>query len=189
MHAHFTVRLANPDDAQAIHSIYAPYVAESTATFEVEPPTVEDLRERIVRILDRYPYLVAEAEDGMVIAFAYAAPFRLRLAYDWSVETSVYAAPNAIGRGVARLLYEKLEHLLADQGIKNMYAVITEGNAASERFHEKCGYSKVGVLTDCGFKHGQWLSIGWWEKIIATHCGAPEPVLPCREMLGMGEEA
>lgn len=169
------MRLASPEDAQAVHAIYAPYVSHSVATFEIEPPTVEQMRERIVHVLERYPYLVAERE-GRILAFAYASTFRSRPAYDWSVETTIYAAPDAIGTGVAGLIYARLEELLAGMGIRSMYACIADPNPASERFHEKCGYVKAGSFTNCGFKHGTWLGITWWEKHIGTFMGQAESV-------------
>lgn len=169
------IRLATPEDAQAVHGIYADYVLHSVATFEIEPPTVEQMRDRIGRVLERYPYLVAERE-GRVIAFAYASAFRSRPAYDWSAETTIYAAPDAIGTGVSGMLYSRLEELLAGMGIRTMYACIADPNPASERFHEKCGYVKAGSFTNCGFKHGTWLGITWWEKHIGTFMGQTEPV-------------
>lgn len=181
MNNQWKIRMATEDDTQQILSIYAPYVLESPATFETDPPSFGEMRGRIKKIRSKFPYLVAENEEGIIVSYAYAGSLRARPAYDWSVETTIYSAPQACGSGVAAALYEKLEELLRLQGVTNMYACIASPNPASERFHEKCGYSLVGRFTNCGFKNGEWLGVTWWEKLIASHEENPQAVRRCCE--------
>lgn len=182
MSADWKIRMATEDDAQQVLEIYAPYVVGSPATFETEPPSVEDMRGRIAKVRSKFPYLVAQDAEGKIIAFSYAGSLRVRPAYNWSVETTIYAAPETHGTGVARALYEKLEELLCQQGVTNMYACIASPNPASERFHEKCGYHLAGRFTECGFKNGKWLGVTWWEKLIAPHSTNPKPVCVCESL-------
>ena len=93
-----TVRAAAPRDAEALLRIYAPYVEKTAITFEYEVPSIQEFAGRIERTLERYPYLVAEA-DGVPVGYAYAGPFKTRAAYDWAVETTVYADGGMIGLG------------------------------------------------------------------------------------------
>ena len=84
------IRKAKPEDAEQLLAIYTPYVTNTAITFEYEVPTVDEFRHRIINTLKKYPYLVAENENGIVIGYAYASPFKGRAAYDWAVETSIY---------------------------------------------------------------------------------------------------
>lgn len=105
------IRIATPEDASAIQSIYRYYVEHTAITFELEVPSVEEFQGRIKKTLERYPYLVAE-EDRVIIGYAYAGIFYDRRAYDWSAEMSVYVQKGIHGKGVGTALYEKMEELL-----------------------------------------------------------------------------
>ena len=118
-----TVRVASPRDAEALLRIYAPYVEKTAITFEYEVPSIREFVGRIERTLERYPYLVAEA-DGVPVGYAYAGPFKTRAAYDWAVETTVYVGGDRKRRGIGRKLYEVLENALALQNILNLNACI-----------------------------------------------------------------
>ena len=122
------IRIATPEDASAIQSIYRYYVEHTAITFELEVPSVEEFQGRIKKILERYPYLVAE-EDRVIIGYAYAGIFYDRRAYDWSAEMSVYVQKGIHGKGVGTALYEKMEELLKKQHIVNLFACITHPNA------------------------------------------------------------
>ena len=110
------IRTATPEDAEALAAIYAPYVENTSITFEYTVPSVEEFAERIRHTLARYPYLVAE-KSGIPIGYAYASAFKGRAAYDWSVETSIYVSQNLRSSGVGSLLYQKLEEYLTVQHI------------------------------------------------------------------------
>lgn len=105
------IRIATPEDAARLVAIYAPYVENTSITFEYIAPSAEEFADRIRHTLTRYPYLVAEL-DGEPAGYAYASAFKSRAAYDWSVETSIYVSRDLRSSGVGSLLYEKLEECL-----------------------------------------------------------------------------
>lgn len=170
------VRSASLDDAEAVLKIYAPYVEQTAITFEYEVPTPEEFRKRMERVMERYPYLVAE-EDGEMLGYAYVSPFKERPAYDWAVETSIYVKKECRRLGVGRTLYEELEKVLKLQNILNMEACIScpQGEMDeyltwdSVRFHEKMGYRMVGKFQRCGYKFHHWYDMVWMEKLIGEH--------------------
>lgn len=172
--AKMKIRIATPEDASAIQSIYRYYVEHTAITFELEVPSVEEFQGRIKKTLERYPYLVAE-EDRVIIGYAYAGIFYDRRAYDWSAEMSVYVQKGIHGKGVGTALYEKMEELLKKQHIVNLFACITHPNAESEAFHAARGYERKAHFEKCGYKMGQWWDIVWMQKVIAPHDEAPEP--------------
>ena len=159
------IRIAEEQDVPEILSIYAPYILETTHTFEYDVPAVEEFLERFRSITARFPWLVWE-EDGRILGYAYgSAPFE-RAAFQWSCETSVYLRPEAQGRGIGRALYAALEQILAIQGYIRNYAIITSENLASIAFHEKLGYRTVAELPGCAYKFGKKLGIVWMDKEI-----------------------
>ena len=166
--AKMKIRIATPEDASAIQSIYRYYVEHTAITFELEVPSVEEFQGRIKKTLERYPYLVAE-EDRVIIGYAYAGIFYDRRAYDWSAEMSVYVQRGIHGKGVGTALYEKMEELLKKQHIVNLFACITHPNAESEAFHAARGYERKAHFEKCGYKMGQWWDIVWMQKVIAPH--------------------
>ncbi len=184
------IRVASLHDAEALLRIYAPYVEKTAITFEYEVPTLAEFTKRIRRTLERYPYLVAEA-DGTPVGYAYANPFKERAAYDWAVETTVYVAENGKRLGVGRSLYAALEKALAAQNILNLNACI--GYPAKEdayltqdsvKFHQRMGYRMVGKFSQCGYKFDRWYDMVWMEKHIGEH-GAKQPaVKPFGEIAG-----
>ncbi len=175
------IRTARIDDAEAILRIYAPAVRESAASFELEPPTLDEMRARIANVSKQYPWLVFD-RDGDVLAYAYAHSFRPRPAYQWSVEVSVYVDERARRMGVARQLYAALFPILARQGYCNAYAVIPLPNPASVVLHESLGFKPVGVLTNNGFKLGKWHDVGWWQFTIQPHPDSPAPPVPFQSL-------
>ena len=157
------IRIATEADVLAILDIYAPYVTDTTVTFEYDVPTPDDFLERFRRITADFPWLVWE-ENGEILGYAYACrPFE-RAAYSWCAEPSIYLRPKAQGRGIGRKLYTALEELLQLQGYRILLALITGENDGSLRFHEKLGYCSAGELIGCGYKFGKWLSVFWMEK-------------------------
>lgn len=159
------VRPAQPDDAAAIAAVYAPYVTDGVASFELQPPTADEVRARLLA-RPRLPWMLAE-RAGVVVGFAYASPHHPRAAYRWAVNTSVYLAPTEHGRGTGRALYAVLLPLLRDLGLTTAHAGITLPNEASARLHEALGFTLVGVYPDVGFKHGRWHDVGWWRLALA----------------------
>lgn len=170
------IRLASADDAGGIRAVYAPFV-DTPVTFEEEVPSCETYRERIERICEKYPCLVAE-EGGRIVGFAYAHELRERIAFQWNAELSVYLAPAAQGQGVGSRLYAALIELLRLTGIKAVYGVVTSPNAASERLHHAFGFALMGVQPHAGFTCGAWHDVAWYVREIAPFEDAPAPPIP-----------
>ena len=169
------IRSASTADAARILEIYAYYVVNTAITFEYEVPTLCEFRERVKNTLERYPYIVIE-EDGKIVGYAYAGPFKERAAYDRSCEVSIYLDRDSRGKGYGRALYEELEKRLANRGILNLYACIASPieedeylTDDSERFHARLGYERVGEFHQCGYKFGRWYNMVWMEKLIGEH--------------------
>lgn len=173
MSSQLRIRLASADDADGIRAVYAPFVS-TPVTFEEEVPSREAYRERIVRICEKYPCLVAE-EDGRIVGFAYAHELRERIAFQWNAELSVYLAPAAQGRGAGSSLYAALLELLRLTGIKAVYGVVTSPNPASERLHSAFGFALMGVQPHAGFTCGAWHDVAWYVREIAPFEDAPAP--------------
>lgn len=175
------IRTATPEDAPALLDIYAPYVRDTAITFEYQVPTSEEFADRIRNTLKKYPYLIAE-QDGELLGYAYASAFKVRAAYGWSVETSVYVKQGEHGRGVGSALYGALEECLRKQHICNLCACITYPNPTSIAFHERFGYRVIAHFHSSGFKLGEWHDIVWMEKGLCPHEIPPKPFLPFSEL-------
>ena len=176
----YHIRLATPDDAEALLRIYSYYVENTCISYELESPTVEEFRHRIEEVLKHYPYLVAELDSPnlspitshlspQIVGYCYVHRFRERAAYDHCVETSIYIDKDAHRSGIGSALYAELEKRLRAQGIINLCASITAEAEPSIRFHTKHGYTKVAHFHKCGRKFNQWLDMIWMEKFIAEH--------------------
>lgn len=173
-----TLRLAEPADAAGILAIYAPIVRETAISFELEPPSEEEMRRRIEATLEKRPWLVCAA-GGSIAGYAYASAWRERAAYQWTVETTVYVHPDHQRRGVARGLYTALLAALRVQGFATVLAGIALPNPASVGFHESFGFQWIGIYRSVGYKFGAWQDVGWLQ--LSLRDGREEPVSPpCR---------
>lgn len=152
------IRPLQPGDVVATHAIYAREVVDGTASWEWEPPSLEEWRARTVDLRAAgFPYLVAE-QAGVVVGFAHASSYRARAGYAWCVENSVYVDPAARRLGIARALMAQLIADCAAVGFRQMIAVVGDSrNEASIRLHETMGFTRVGVFPGIGYKHGRWL--------------------------------
>jgi len=164
------IRLATPQDALPIHSIYAPIVEATAVSFELEPPSAEKMRRRIETTLLTLPWVVYDS-DG-VMGYAYAGLFWSRPAYQWTVEVTVYVHPAHRGTGVGRALYTSLFECLRVQGYRTALAVIALPNPASVALHERLGFRPIGVFHNVGYKLGAWHDVGWWELALQS---PPDP--------------
>ena len=171
-------------DAEELLAIYAPYVEETAISFEYEVPSVDEFRNRIEQISAKYPYIKAVV-DGKIAGYAYAAGFKDRKAYDWSVETSIYVDMEQKRSGIGRRLYEELENILKQQGILNVNACIAYPQVKDEYltkdsvlFHEKLGYTMVGIFHQCGYKFHRWYDMVWMEKFIGEHRENQPDIIP-----------
>lgn len=171
------IRIARGEDAAAVAAIYQPFVTGSAVSFEGVAPTAAEMCERIEGLLETHPWLVWE-EDGMVHGYAYASPHRARLAYQWSVEVSVYIASSRHRSGIGRRLYQHLFDILRRQGYVNAYAGITLPNVASVGLHEALGFTPVGVYHAVGYKMGAWHDVGWWHLQLQPAPSSPPAPVP-----------
>ena len=160
------VRRAGPADSTAIAAIYAPYVTDSFVSFETEAPDEAEMRRRIESGGGLHPWLVAEAEGG-IVGYASASPFRPRAAYRFAVETSVYLDVRHCGRGFGRALYRRLLELLELQGFAQAIGAISLPNEASVRLHERLGFEPAGLYRRVGWKCGDWHDVGLWQRALA----------------------
>jgi phosphinothricin acetyltransferase len=156
------IRLATEDDAADCLAIYAPLVLTTAISFELEPPSLEEMRRRIRSTLEGTPWLVAE-DGGRVWGYAYAGPFRARPAYQWTTEATVYVHPQHRGKRVGRALYTSLLALLRSAGYRNVVGGITLPNPSSVALHETLGFRPMGAIKAAGFKHGGWHDVGFWQ--------------------------
>jgi phosphinothricin acetyltransferase len=154
------LRPVEPRDAAALAAIYGHHVEHGLGTFETAPPSAQEMAKRAAAVTARgLPYLVAEI-DGKVAGFAYAGPFRLRAAYRYTVEDSVYIAPDYMGRGLGKALLGSLIDLCEGLGLRQMLAMIgSSDNAGSIGVHRSCGFTHVGVLSGVGFKAHDWVDV------------------------------
>jgi L-amino acid N-acyltransferase YncA len=169
------IRDADPArDAAACAAIYAPFVRDTAVSFEEVPPTSAEMGRLIQTVSARYPWLVAE-DAGRVVGFAYASSHRLRAAYRWAVDVTVYIDEQNRGKGLGKQLYARLFDLLTRQGIRTAVAGITMPNPASVGLHESLGFELVGVYRGIGFKAGAWRDVGWWQRrLVEPGAGPPE---------------
>lgn len=172
------IRIARHSDAAQIAAIYAPYIVNSTVSFEMEPPDAVEICARMDKILPQTPWLVYEATDGRVAAYAYASAHRDRLAYQWTREVSVYVHPDFRRQKIANLLYSTLIDILKIQGYTNVLAGITLPNEPSIAFHEAMGFKLLGIYHRIGYKLGAYRDVGWWELFIGSADEAPTVPIP-----------
>lgn len=178
------IRSSSREDAEKLLEIYAPYVRQTAITFENDVPTVEEFAARMEQVLAKYPYLVAE-QEGELLGYTYAGPFKTRAAYDWAVETSIYVRQDRKRMGIGSRLYNALEEALKAQGVLNLnaciaYAVTEDAYLTNDsvRYHERCGYKLAAHFHQCGYKFNRWYDMVWMEKLIGKHTPNPRKVRP-----------
>lgn len=169
------LRLANEQDAPTIRAIYAPFCGDSVTSFEITPPTVEEMQSRIRKITAQYPWLVC-VRNGDVCGYAYAGAHRERAAYRWAVDVAVYIGEGQRRTGLGRALYTALFEILVRQGYFKAYAGVTLPNPASVGLHEAMGFTPVGIYRGVGYKLGAWRDVGWWQ--LALQAERVEPSEP-----------
>ncbi|MFI5317307.1 MAG: arsinothricin resistance N-acetyltransferase ArsN1 family B [Myxococcota bacterium] len=170
------VRLAEPADAAGVQAIYAPIVRDTAISFEIDPPSVEEMSRRIASTGERWPWLVC-SDDGDILGYVYAGQHRERAAYRWSVDVTAYMHARARRGGLGRALYSTLFSLLSLQGYHRAYAGITLPNQASVGLHEALGFKPVGVYPAVGYKLGAWHDVGWWQRALRPPARGPaEPL-------------
>ena len=175
------IRVAEPEDAQGLLAIYAPFCEASTVSFEIAAPTAAQMAERLARIVPQYPWLVCEI-DSRIAGYVYASAHRERAAYRWAVDVAVYVADDFRRRGVGRGLYTSLFTILRNQGYVKALAGITLPNAGSVGLHEALGFRPVATYRRIGYKLGRWLDVGWWELDLQPAAADPREPRPFAEL-------
>jgi L-amino acid N-acyltransferase YncA len=165
------IRNATPDDAAACAAIYAPYVRDTAISFETEPPSTEQLAERIALAQRMHAWLVLE--DAGIRGFAYGSLFKARGAYRFSCEVSVYVELGRRRTGAGRSLYEGLFTRLAERGYCTVVAGMTLPNEASVGLHRALGFELVGTYQRIGWKHGRWHDVMWMQRSLTDDPTAP----------------
>ena len=172
MNTELKIRDAQLEDAARLVEIYAPYITETAVSFEYDVPTVDEFKDRIKNIKQKYPYLVCE-KDGKIVGYVYVSAYSTREAYDWTVGTSIYVDKDCRRMGVGSLLYAELEARLKKMGIVNLLAGVAYCEREDEyltkdsyKFHTKEGYVVAGQLKDVGKKFDRWYDLLWMQKKI-----------------------
>lgn len=158
------IRDVKLEDAPQIAEIYNYYIQKTHHTFETDALSSEEIEKRIKQVNEDYPYLVAD-EGGEIFGYAYASKFKLREAYDFSVEVSIYVKHERKKRGTGTMLYEDLFDELEDSDVHAIIAGIALPNDGSVKFHEKLGFEKVAHFKEVGYKLGRWIDVGYWEMM------------------------
>ncbi|WP_295995812.1 arsinothricin resistance N-acetyltransferase ArsN1 family B [Rugamonas sp.] len=157
------IRDAVADDARAAAAIYNHFIVNTTITFEEQTVTDTEMAQRIADVqAGGLPWLVVE-DDGTVVGYAYATKWRVRHAYRFSVESTVYLAPEFAGKGLGTALYSALLKNLTDKGFHLVIGGIAQPNTGSVALHEKLGFQKVAQFKEVGFKFDRWIDVGYWQ--------------------------
>jgi len=159
------IRACQPSDSSQVCVIYNHYVRETVVTFEEEPVADGEMARRISEVTERLPWLVWD-QGGAIAGYAYAAPWKPRSAYRFSVEGTVYVSPGFTRRGIGTQLYQALIADLRGRSVHSILGGIALPNPASIALHEKMGFSKIGEFREIGYKFGRWVDVGYWELVL-----------------------
>jgi L-amino acid N-acyltransferase YncA len=161
-----TIRRAVEGDLSGIAAIYAHEIANSVATFDLEPPTRSYWEQRLVGGQRGNHLLVAVDADDDVVGYAYSWSYRPRPAYFLTRETSIYLDPSVRGAGIGRLLYPALLETMATSGVHTAVALVAQPNPASVALHKACGFEHVGSMREVGYKFDQWVDVEWYQRML-----------------------
>ncbi len=170
------IRMADSADAEAIYKIYEPYILNTVITFEYDKVPLEQFRERIKKVTEKFPWLVCTVE-GAVAGYAYCSPHLERAAFGWDCECSVYLDENYHRRGIGTALYEALFNIVKKQGFYNIYSLICVPHESSVALHKKYGFTEVGTYYNTAYKLGQWRHLLVMEKRLCNPVGEPTSVI------------
>lgn len=160
------IRNAKPEDATAIADIYNYYTKNTIVTFEEEEISESDIAERIKDVIsDHLPWIVAEIH-GEVLGYAYASKWKSRIAYRYTLESTVYLAPDKVGHGVGSMLYKELISRVKQANMHAIVGIIALPNPSSVSLHEKFGFKRVAYLKEVGMKFGEWIDVGNWQLLL-----------------------
>jgi L-amino acid N-acyltransferase YncA len=160
------IRPAVEDDLSDIAAIYNHEIANSVATFDLDPPTISYWEQRLAGAHEGDHLLVAVDADEDVVGYAYSWSYRPRPAYNLTRETSIYLDPSVRGQGIARLLYPALLDTMAVSGVHTAVALVALPNPSSVALHKACGFEHVGTMREVGYKFDQWIDVEWYQKLL-----------------------
>lgn len=169
------LRDARAADAPGCRDVYAPYVTGSAVSFELEPPSAEEMARRIAEAQRGHAWLVLD-DGGRVAGYAYGGPFMARPAYAWACSVSVYLEPGRRRTGAGRALYQALLARLAERGFRTALAGIALPNEASTGLHRAMGFEPVGTYRAVGWKLGRWHDVAWYQRPLGGEGGPPAPL-------------
>ena len=156
------IREVEKKDIPQITAIYNHYVRESIATFDTVEREVEEMEKKLMDIAASYPFLVYE-QEGTIHAYAYASQWKIRKAYDQTVESSIYMAPGSEGKGIGTELYAALMEELKKTDIHTVLGGISVPNPASIALHKKLGFTESGTLKEVGLKFGKRIDVCYYQ--------------------------
>jgi phosphinothricin acetyltransferase len=159
------IRPVSENDVQDICNIYNYFVENTAISFEEKAISYNEMEQRISTLLIDYPWLVYEYK-GKVVAYIYASKWKTRGAYKFTLESTVYLSSDYQGKGIGTKLYQALFDELATRSVRSVMAVIALPNDASVGLHEKMGFEKVAHFKEVGYKHKEWIDVGYWQKMI-----------------------
>ena len=162
----FHVRPAVEEDLSDIAAIYAHEIANSIATFDLEPPDLSYWHEKLAGHHPGDHLLVAVDADEDVVGYAYSWSYRPRPAYSLTRETSIYLDPSVRGEGIGKLLYPALLDTMAESGVHTAVALVALPNPGSINLHKYCGFEQVGHMREVGYKFDQWIDVAWFQKML-----------------------
>ena len=178
----YTIRLAEEADLEQFAEIVNHYIETSAINFHDRPQSEEDWETTWQVLHERYPFVVA-AKDDVVGGIAYASPWKMRGAYQWTCEVTVYIRAGHERQGLGKALSERMLQILDAQGYRAVVAVIALPNEASVALHESLGYEHAGTLKQLGFKRDAWRDVSFWQRINGDHTTAPEPIKAVSEVV------
>lgn len=176
-----SIRMASAKDAERILEIYNPFIFNTTITFECEPLTIDEFRQRMETIMSKFPFIVCEVKN-QIAGYAYCSPYSLRSAYSWDCDSSIYVDPSFHENGIGRSLYEALFAIMKELGYYNIYAVITDPNPTSLAFHKKLGFESEAFHQAIGYKFNRWLGVNRLVKRIGDFNIPPSPIKSISEI-------
>ena len=160
------IRNVKPEDATAIADIYNHYTKNTIITFEEEEISESDMAERVKNVIsDHLPWIVAES-DGEILGYAYAAKWKSRSAYRYTVESTIYLEPDKVGHGVGSMLYKELISRVKQDNMHAIIGIIALPNPSSVSLHEKFGFKRVAYFKEVGTKFGKWIDVGTWQLLL-----------------------
>lgn len=168
-------------DIPAVLELYAPYILETSISFETEVPSLEAFKERVATITKRFPWLVYE-ENQVIYGYCYGGPFRTRAAYRWSAELSVYVRQGHWGRSIGTSMYTALLEILAKAGFRQAYSCICVPNPGSERLHDAFDFLQCGRMEAVAFKLGKWRDMAILRRPLLDADSPPEETLLLSEL-------